>query len=126
MDMKLEKATLKNVAEGHLEIQFQERLQELHAQLASADQFELSNGRFSAKIGLELAFEIDAETGSMVVGVRSAFKGPKRKLVTRGIYRRNGKFFIADEWKQTPLFNRREETTPPAADAAGDEEGSDS
>lgn len=106
MDAKLFEVTLSNVAEGALETQFQERLQELGALIAEGLQnFESDkDGIVVAGIPMEARFSISPQ-GGIMVSVRAELKPPKRKVVTRSIHHRKAKneWFVWDEPKQEPL-----------------------
>jgi hypothetical protein len=103
MDIKLEPTTLSNLADGELEGKFQARLQELSNLLAEpADFARNTEGELVAEITMTARFA-QAPNGAIAVFVGADLKRPKRMLAVRGIYRRSGKFFTANEPQEQPL-----------------------
>ena len=86
MDMKLEEATLANIADGHLEEQFQARLQEATGIFADMRPYVVNaDGQLTVTIKMEAAFVVSLESQTMRVAVRAELVRPKRKSIVRSM-----------------------------------------
>ena len=105
MELQLEGATLSNLAEGSLEEQFQACLTELASLvLGELGAYEESGGVVTSKIKLEVVFGTQTQAPfSTMVSVRAELNRPKRKFISRSVYRKGDEWLVADEPKQQPL-----------------------
>lgn len=102
--IKLEDATLTNLAEGELEAKFQDRLKELVPIFADPRDFvKTGEGKLIATIELSAVLELDCNSGTVVVNVGAELKRPKRLMSSRAIYRRGAVWLVGNEPKQQPL-----------------------
>jgi hypothetical protein len=112
---KLEGMTLGNVAGGEAERQFQERLVEALEYFSRVERissaqgprevsiYETPKGLLAVPIRVEVMLVHDFNTGFHRVAVRSDCKEPKRALIVRSAYLRDGELFVENEPTQAPL-----------------------
>ena len=100
--IEFEGLTLSNVAEGELEKEFQEVLPNVVAAFAEPELYEHTAGVMICKTPLELVYMRHAETGTVHVSVRAAFKPPKRREIVRAAWVREGAVLV-EKAKQLEL-----------------------
>ncbi len=100
MGIEFEGVTLTNVAEGELEREFQEVLPEVLGAFAEPEMYEHTSGVMICKVPLEITFTRQAETGVVIVGVRAAFKPPKRREIVRAAFMRDGVMLVEHAQQQ--------------------------
>lgn len=106
-NIKIDQVTLTNVADGKLEEHFQELLTESSEIFKSFDDYESNKGNVACKLKFELDVVFNESSGAITVYARGGLTRPKRKLAVRGLIQRGDKFFVFDEPKQAPLFERK-------------------
>jgi hypothetical protein len=103
--MKIAGATLSNVADGKLEEQFQDALAKVFEALDESKKggvYEVSGNEIVCKIPMSVEFALDVESRVVTVRARAGFVPPKRKLIERGAFLRDGAVLV-EETRQDDL-----------------------
>jgi len=101
--LRIEGATLSNIADGKLERQFQEQLAKVVDIFSEAEQYEHTSDVLTVSIPMVCEFYRHADTGVLNVAVRAQFKPPKLKRAVRAAYMRAGTI-VVEVTKQEDLF----------------------
>lgn len=109
MEIKLENATLLNIANGALAEQFDDALAQVASVFAEATSrvdcpYEAPKDVVSVKVPIDVVFEYSMETHTIVVSARLGVKLPKRRLSMGSVYHKGHEWSVAPEGEQTSMF----------------------
>ncbi len=119
IDTELQPMTLATVADGELEVQFQERLRKALELLTNFRRLTpSSDGTYTAVIKMEVGITLDPADGTYTQSARALHpKGPSPRVQVRDAYRRGDSLKVRPELKQGIL--------PPMARIGSDDRASD-
>jgi hypothetical protein len=117
--LRIEGASLANIADGELERQFQEQLAKVVEVLNESELYEHTNNVLTVSVPMVCEFARHADTGALSVAVRADLKLPKRQRAVRSAFLRAGTI-VVEATRQEELFPKtlrelrsvREEASP--------------
>ncbi len=106
-----EPVTLTNVAEGELERQFAECLNDVITAFEEQYEYEPSANTIRARVDMTVEFQKNLETGGVLVGVRAKYTAPKRRAAMRAAFIQNGTVLV-ESAEQMALPTEASNVTP--------------
>ena len=124
MDPNFESMSLSNVAEGVLEDQFQDHLDEVAEIFENGDRYEHNkDGVLTVRIVQEIEISRQRESSTLGISVRGHVKRPKHQRIDRTAFYGAGEF-TTPRFKTADLFPKKERARPtplrPTADQQED------